>query len=140
MSALVGVVVGWPTHLDESDSIFGPVGLACKTPCRGDLYDQDYFRGGKNQFYSGDVIFLTPHIDTTLTEESYLRIAIRGVQSNKTKWVSSEYVFGPASVEGKRITKEARVTVNWDSPGEQHVIDVWSTVSCCLLLYCLPLL
>ena len=161
MSALVGVVVGWPTHLDESDNIYGPVGLACKTvsrelsccflfisiismyinlhsllpflqPCRGDVYDQDYFRG-RNQFNSGDVIFLTPHIDTTLTEESYLRMAIRGVQSNKTKWVSSDDVFGPASVEGKRVTKEARVTVNWEIPGEQHVIDVWSTVSCCIL-------
>jgi len=34
MCCLVGVVVGWPTHLDESDSIFS------KTPC--DVYDQDY--------------------------------------------------------------------------------------------------
>ena len=128
MCCLVGVVVGWPTHLDESDSIFGPVGLACKTPCRGDVFDQDYFRG-RNQFNSGDIIFLTPHIDTTLTEESYLRMAIRGVQSNKTKWMSSDYTFGPASVEGKRVTKEARVTVKWENPEEQHVIDVWSTVS-----------
>jgi len=129
MSCLVGVVVGWPTHLDESDSIFGPVGIACKTPCRGDVYDQNYFRG-RNQFHSGDIIFLTPHIDTTLTEESYLRMAIRGVQSKETKWVSSDYIFGPASVEGKRVTKEARVAVNWENPEEQHVIDVWSTVSC----------
>lgn len=53
MAALVGVVVGWETHLDESDSIFGPVGLACKTPCRGDLYDQDYFRG-RNTFHTGE--------------------------------------------------------------------------------------
>eukprot|EP00986_Skeletonema_menzelii_P002786 scaffold798_cov215-Skeletonema_menzelii.AAC.4 len=125
MCCLVGVVVGWPTHLDESDSIFGPVGLACKTPCRGDVYDQDYFRG-RNQFHSGDIIFLTPHIDTTLTEDSYLRMAIRGVQSNKTKWVSSDDTFGPASLDGKRVTKEARVTVNWENPEEQHVIDVWS--------------
>lgn len=129
MCCLVGVVVGWPTHLDESDSIFGPVGLACKTPCRGDVYDQDYFRG-RNQFHSGDIIFLTPHIDTTLTEDSYLRMAIRGVQSNKTKWVSSDDTFGPASLDGKRVTKEARVTVNWENPEEQHVIDVWSNVSC----------
>ena len=34
MCCLVGVVVGWPTHLDESDSIFS------KRPC--DVYDQDY--------------------------------------------------------------------------------------------------
>lgn len=53
MAALVGVVVGWDTHLDESDSIFGPVGLACKTPCRGDIYDQDYFRG-QNTFKTGE--------------------------------------------------------------------------------------
>jgi hypothetical protein len=131
MAAFVGVVVGWPTHLDETDSIFGPVGLACKTPCRGDVYDQNYFYSGDSRFHSGDVILLTPHIDATLTEESFLRLAIRGVQTNKTKWVSSDDVFGPASlgVGGKRITKQARVTVNWENPGEQHVIDVWSTVS-----------
>jgi hypothetical protein len=28
MCAFVGVILGWDTHLDESDSIFGPVGLA----------------------------------------------------------------------------------------------------------------
>ena len=56
-------------------------------------------------------------------------MAIRGVESNQTKWTSSDTVFGPASVEGKRVTKETRVTVNWENPEEQHVIDVWSTVS-----------
>lgn len=126
MAALVGVVVGWDTHLDESDSIFGPVGLACKTPCRGDIYDQDYFRG-RNTFETGNVIFLNPHIDATLTKNSYLRMVIRGVESNMTKWVSLDDVFGPASVEGERVTKEERVTVDWEYPGEQHVIDVIST-------------
>lgn len=134
MAALVGVVVGWPTHLDESDSIFGPVGLACKTPCRGDIYDQDYFLG-YNRFHAGDVIYLTPHIDATLTENSYLRMAIRGVETNKTKWVSSDNVFGPANVDGKRVTKEARVIVDWEHPEEQHVVDVWSTVSCYMITF-----
>ena len=92
------------------------------------MYDQDYFHG-YNQFHAGDVIYLTPHIDATLTEDSYLRMAIRGVESNQTKWTSSDTVFGPASVEGKRVTKETRVTVDWENPEEQHVIDVWSTVS-----------
>ena len=78
--ALVGVVVGWSTHLDESDSIFGPVGLACETPCRGDIYDQDYFMG-RNQFSVGQIILLTPHIDATLTEEGYLLMSIRGLQN-----------------------------------------------------------
>ena len=126
MSALVGVVLGWHTHLDESDSIFGPVGLACKTPCRGDIYDQDYFRG-QYSFATNDVILLIPHIDTTLTEDSYLQLTIRGVVSNKTKWVSPDTMFGPASVEGERVSMSERVIVDWENPDEPHVIDVIST-------------
>lgn len=126
MSALVGVVLGWHTHLDESDSIFGPVGLACKTPCRGDIYDQDYFRG-QHAFAPNDVILLIPHIDTTLTENSYLQLMIRGVVSNKTKWISPDNMFGPASVEGERVSMSERVVVDWENPGEPHVIDVIST-------------
>jgi Na+/H+ antiporter NhaD/arsenite permease-like protein len=126
MAALVGVVVGWDTHLDESDSIFGPVGLACKTPCRGDVYDQDYFRG-RNTFRTGDVIDLRPHIDATLTENSYLRLIIRGSVTNQTKWTSPDDMFGPASVEGERVTKEERVTIDWPHPEEPHVIDAVST-------------
>lgn len=126
MTALTGVVLGWHTHLDESDSIFGPVGLACKTPCRGDIYDQDYFRG-QYSFAPNDVILLIPHIDTTLTEESYLQLMIRGVVSNKTKWTSPDDLFGPASIEGERVSTTERVVVDWENPEEPHVIDVIST-------------
>ena len=113
-------------HLDESDSIFGPVGLACKTPCRGDIYDQDYFNG-QYRFHTNDVITLRPHIDPTLTENSFLKLIIRGFDSNTTKWESPDDMFGPASVSGERVTKEERVTVSWDNPEERHVIDVLST-------------
>lgn len=126
MTALTGVVLGWHTHLDESDSIFGPVGLACKTPCRGDIYDQDYFRG-QYSFAPNDVILLIPHIDTTLTENSFLKLMIRGVVSNKTKWTSPDDLFGPASVEGERVSMTERVVVDWENPEEPHVIDVIST-------------
>eukprot|EP00804_Cyclotella_cryptica_P025859 CCRYP_002718-RA/>CCRYP_002718-RA protein AED:0.05 eAED:0.05 QI:184/1/1/1/0.85/0.87/8/1136/994 len=126
MCAFVGVILGWDTHLDESDSIFGPVGLACRTPCRGDLYDQDYFRG-QYQFATNDVILLVSHIDTTLTENSFLQLSIRGVTSNKTKWVSPSDLFGPGSVEGERVSVTDRVVVNWENPGEPHVIDIVST-------------
>jgi hypothetical protein len=126
MSTLVGVVVGWHTRLDESDSIFGPVGLACKTPCRGDIYDQDYFRG-QYTFATNDVLLLVPHIDTTLTEDSYLKLMIRGVETNQTKWESDDTEFGPASVEGERMSMSVRVKVDWENPEEPHVIDVIST-------------
>jgi len=126
MAALVGVAVGWHTHLDETDAIFGPVGLACKTPCRGDIYDQDYFNG-QYRFENGDVILLRPHIDTTLTENSFLKLIIRGIDTNTTKWESPNDMFGPATVQGGRVTIDERVTVNWDHPEERHVIDVLST-------------
>ena len=121
-----GVVVGWETHLDETDSIFGPVGLACKTPCRGDIYDQDYFRG-MYRFETNDVILLRPHIDTTLTENSFLKLIIRGVDSNTTKWESPDDMFGPATLNGERMSYDERVKVEWENPGERHVIDVIST-------------
>ena len=79
--------------------------------------------------FPGDVIHLVPHIDTTLTENSYLKMIIRGVKTNQTKWSSPDNLFGPASVEGERVTKDERVTVNWDHPEEEHVIDILSTVS-----------
>lgn len=97
-----------------------------RTPCRGDLYDQDYFRG-QYQFANNDVILLVSHIDTTLTENSFLQLSIRGVTSNKTKWVSPSDLFGPGSVEGERVSVTERVVVNWENPGEPHVIDVVST-------------
>lgn len=64
-------------------------------------------------FISGDVIFLNPHIDYTLTEDSYLSLIIRGVQTNQTKWVSPDDMFGPASVGvgGERVSVEEWVTV-----------------------------
>eukprot|EP01083_Nonionella_stella_P104565 299875_1 len=36
MVAFVGVCVGWKTHADESNSVFGVVGTACVTDCMGD--------------------------------------------------------------------------------------------------------
>lgn len=95
-------------------------------PCRGDIYDQDYFNG-QYRFENGDVILLRPHIDTTLTENSFLKLIIRGIDTNTTKWESPDDMFGPATVQGGRVTIDERVTVNWDHPEERHVIDVLST-------------
>ena len=97
-----------------------------KTPCRGDVYDQDYFHGDYS-FATNDVILLVSHLDTTLTEDSYLQLTIRGVVSNKTKWVSPETMFGPASVEGERASMTERIVVTWENPSEPHVIDAIST-------------
>ena len=55
MVAFVGVCIGWKTHEDESHSIFGPVGLACVTPCYGDREYRNFFVANHDHFHSGDV-------------------------------------------------------------------------------------
>lgn len=55
MAAFVGVCVGWKTHLDESHSVFGYVGLACVTPCSGDVEYRNFFNGHHDHFSPGDV-------------------------------------------------------------------------------------
>ena len=58
MAAFVGVCVGWKTHLDESHSIFGYVGVACVTPCSGDVEYRNFFNGHHDHFKPGDVSIL----------------------------------------------------------------------------------
>ena len=55
MIAFVGVCVGWKTHEDESHSLFGPVGLACVTPCSGDVDYRNFFTAHHDKFDDGDV-------------------------------------------------------------------------------------
>lgn len=55
MSTFLGVCVGWKTHQDESHMIFGTVGLACVTPCYGDVNYRNFFIGHHDKFHHGDV-------------------------------------------------------------------------------------
>jgi hypothetical protein len=55
MVAFVGVCIGWETHVDETHSIFGPVGNACVTPCYGDVDDNNFFIAHNDHFINGDV-------------------------------------------------------------------------------------
>ena len=56
-----------------------------------------------------------------------MQLTIRGAVSNKPKWVSPENMFGPASIEGERVSMYERIVVDWEMPEEPHVIDVIST-------------
>lgn len=151
MCALTGIIAGWQTHLDESHSIFGVVGLACVTYCPGNTETKDYFHGNSN-FGSGEVVELVIGLDPIhhdeydggdhepqdngsghrwLAEEdhegidAYLRVDIVGVESGLIKWTGK---FGPAS-QVRETFVERVDTDGWEDAEEGHVINSYSTQS-----------
>lgn len=150
MCALTSIIAGWQTHLDESHSIFGVVGLACVTYCPGNTETKDYFHGNYN-FGSGEVVELVIGLDPIhndnysggehepqdngsghrwLAEEdeeldAYLRVDIVGVESGLVKWTGK---FGPAS-QVRETFVERVDTDGWEDAEEDHVINSYSTQS-----------
>jgi hypothetical protein len=130
MIAFTGAVVGWETHLDESSSTFGPVGLACATPCAGDLESQDYFNG-HSHFETGQFIQLTMQMDPYPNVEAKARVEIVG---HDTGHVKAEVFFGPPLDEDPATFVE-KIAVDFDDPHEEHIINVYSTNSTVKLTY-----
>ena len=130
MIAFTGVVVGWETHLDETYSTFGVVGLACATPCEGSLESQDYFNG-HSQFEEGQFIQLTMQIDPTPIPHTSAIVEIVGVETNHTK---KTLEFGPVGDEVPETWVE-KFEVDFDHPHEDHIINVHSSNSTVRLTY-----
>jgi Na+/H+ antiporter NhaD/arsenite permease-like protein len=126
-TALLGVIMlgftimlcVWDTHLDESALIRSPVGYACATPC----LNQTFFEEGHNTFKAGQVIELIMHLDPNHDTESQAIVEIVGIDSGAVKAVVK---FGPANEE-VRTTEDEQISVDFDNPGEEHVLQVVST-------------
>ena len=129
MITFTGVVVGWDTHLDETYSTFGPVGLACATPCEGDLDTQDYFNG-HSQFETGQFIQLVMQLDPHVGEAQPI-VELVGVETNETKEV---VIFGPPTADGP-LSFQEKIEVDFPHPHEDHIINVYSTDSTVKLTY-----
>jgi hypothetical protein len=121
MIAFTAAVIGWDTHLDESFSVFGDVGLACATPCTGDLESQDYFNG-HSHFETGQFIQLTMMLDPKPFEAQAL-VQIVGAETGEVK---AELLFGPPFPDIPAVYQE-KIEVNFDHPHEEHIINVTST-------------
>ena len=121
MLVTTGVVVGWSTHLEETYSSFGPVGLACSTPCNGSLESQDYFHG-HSHFQHGEFIQLIVQLDPKPAHVN----AIFEVVGHETGEIKTEIVIGPTSPEGPANFIK-KVEVNFDHPHEDHIINVRSS-------------
>jgi hypothetical protein len=125
MLFLTIVVSVWDTESNEEGYLFGPVGLACVTPCEGNLETHDFFNG-HSTFSSGEIIELIMNLDQYPTDSDvHATVEIVGVDSGIVK---ATKVFGPPD-EDERITLDERVTVNFDNPQEEHIINVNSTIS-----------
>ncbi|CAJ1958164.1 unnamed protein product [Cylindrotheca closterium] len=126
MIAFTGIVIGWRTHLDEAFSTFGPVGLACSTPCTGHLETHDYFRG-KNTFEEGQYIQLILELDPNPNVEMHVAVQIVGKESGQVK--VTEMVGPPSPEIPLQFTSKMEVT--FENPHEEHIINVtsWNATS-----------
>jgi hypothetical protein len=71
----------WDTESNEEGYLFGPVGLACVTPCEGNLETRDFFNG-HSKFSSGEVIELIMNLDHYPTNSDvHAAVEIAGVDS-----------------------------------------------------------
>ena len=120
--AFTGAVLGWDTHLDETYSTFGAVGLGCATPCKGDLSSQDYFHG-HSHFETNEYVQLTMQLDPHPGEDVEAVAYLIGEETGQLK---ATLHFGPPSSDGP-VTQVKKTKVNFDHPHEAHIIDVNST-------------
>ena len=129
-----GGVVGWETHLDETYSTFGAVGLACATPCTGNLTSQDYFHG-HSHFEDGQFIELIMQLDPYPLEENIKEtttmVQIVGVETGHVK---ATVYMGPPEADDP-ITYVEKIEVDFDHPHEEHIINVTSTEPSVLITY-----
>lgn len=125
MMFLTIVVSMWDTESNEEGYLFGPVGLACVTPCVGNLETRDFFNG-HSKFSSGEVIELIMNLDQYPTDSDvHALLEIVGVDS---RIVKATKLFGPPNDDERSVLDE-RITVNFDDPHEDHIINVNSTIS-----------
>ena len=124
MLAVTVSLSSWTTHVNEESFIFDPVGLACVTPCEGNLEYRDFFHG-HNHFNTDEVIDLVMHVDgheEAAHHEVELFVEIIGVESGEVK---STTTISP--LEGERKSFEEKVTVDFHDPHEHHIIHVSSS-------------
>jgi hypothetical protein len=129
MIAFTCVIVFWETHLDESSSSFGPVGLACATPCDGDLVSQDYFFG-HSHFETGQYVQLIMQLDPNQNDVEAI-VTLVGAETGQVK---AEFFFGPPSDDAITNFKQ-QIEVDFDNPHEEHIINVASSDSDVVITY-----
>jgi Na+/H+ antiporter NhaD/arsenite permease-like protein len=133
MITFVGVCIGWKTHEDESHSIFGLAGIACVTPCYGDVELRNFFIAHEDHFHKNDVIGLTMHLDPIPNEEDvFKRAKVEIIRIDKDAnglpvqtLVKTVESFGPPD-EHHRETFEEKIEVDWEYPEHHHIINVIS--------------
>lgn len=124
MLALTLVVTLWKTHPSEM-FLYVPIGLACVTPCTGNLETQDFFHG-HNEFEENEVIQLVINIDGNEyahENKSGLLVQVVGEESHEVK---ANYTFHPIEAH-HRITEKHNIKVDFPDPHEPHIIVVNST-------------
>ena len=120
----------WHTHIEPFEHF--SIGLGCVTTCFGNIETQDFFFGHYT-FQEGQIIELQMVLDPNPEINVDAIVQIVGVQSGEIK---ANLTFGPPDLHYQQYFRE-EVTVNWENPGEEHVIDVYSSDEAVVLSFSL---
>ena len=140
MIVLTGVIVGWHTEIDENSVIYGSVGLACNTPCFGNIHNQDFFHG-RYSFEGDEILDLEMYLDPApLASNKIENISSehRNLGENIAPSVRVEIVSLPNKVSKANITfgtpdphertffSERVFVSEFNNPEEDHVINIFN--------------
>ena len=133
MTILLGVIIGWETHIPHGTTIFGTVGLACQTPCEGDVTTRNFFLSGVSSFKDGDLLKIGSYIDPVISDdhhndethhETYLIVDIVSVDGV----VKDSVKLGPAGTHERLFFDEyVEVDSGFESPSDEHILVVHSS-------------
>ncbi len=110
----------WPTHMETYPHV--NVGLGCVTTCLGNIETQDFFFGHYT-FVEKQIIEIQLVLDPHPQVNVDAIVQIVGVETGEIK---ANLTFGPPDAHYQQYFRK-EVTVNWQDPGEEHVINVYSS-------------
>ena len=139
MIALTGVIVGWHTEIDENSVIYGSVGLACSTPCFGNIDYQDFFNGHYS-FEGDEIIDLEMYLDpapfisntienilsgqSTVGEDILPTVRIE-IVSYPNQVLKAGITLGTPDTFERTFFRERVFVSDFENPEEEHVVNVF---------------
>jgi len=135
MTAICGTMIGWKTHVEE-DVLFGHVGLACRTPCFGDIKSRDFFNGRGHSFSRNDVLKIGAYIDP-LTIDEDIEVELNDMTNtfldvdlvSTDGTIKRSFQLGPAGSTRMFFSEFIQVDSTFKSPQDSHVLNVKSSNS-----------
>jgi len=122
-----GVILGWNTSDHNDRVVEGELGIACVTPCKGNVKTRDFFYG-HNTFSKDDVLEIQAYVDPTPAEDTYLEVKVVAY-SHGSDNLEDTVEFGPIDNEKRTFFKERVYASNFKYPNVKHVMKIHSSTA-----------